>query len=212
MLLIKWPSPHFETVNHNWPFVEMSQGGWKFDWTCLPSKTYYYMYMYMAFSWRWRQSRVSNVRKRTFWHARPTKIQISLRKCAGWSESSVGEFCIAKDAKSLHADNEDWSDRAICAWYAQVDLTVLLGTHVRRVRFLTLRRKYILHIEEMQTNTIILSISTVITQRPVCDPSFRPFYATYHRVWAKKTHLKGQSVRLNSSYFIEKGLTQIVLP
>ena len=31
---------------------------------------------------------------------------------AGWSESSLSEFWIAKDAKFLHAANEDWSDCA----------------------------------------------------------------------------------------------------
>ena len=36
------------------------------------------------------------------------KIQISLRIRAVWSESSLGAIWIAKDAKFLHADNEDW--------------------------------------------------------------------------------------------------------
>ena len=45
-----------------------------------------------------------NVRKRTFGHMRPAKIQI-IR--AVWSESSLGEFLIAKDAIFLHAENED---------------------------------------------------------------------------------------------------------
>ena len=48
-----------------------------------------------------------NIRKRTFWHVRPAKIQISLRMRAVWSESSLGEFWKAKDAKFLHVDNED---------------------------------------------------------------------------------------------------------
>ena len=48
-----------------------------------------------------------NVRKRTFSHVRPAKIQISLRIRAGWSESSLGAFWIAKEAKLLHEDNED---------------------------------------------------------------------------------------------------------
>ena len=38
---------------------------------------------------------------------RPAKIQISLRIRAVWSESSLGAFWIAKDAKFLPADNED---------------------------------------------------------------------------------------------------------
>ena len=41
---------------------------------------------------------IPNVRKPTFWHMRPVKIQISLRIRADWSESSLGVFCIVKDA------------------------------------------------------------------------------------------------------------------
>ena len=48
-----------------------------------------------------------NVRKRTFAHVRPVKIQISLRTHTVRSESSLGTFWIALDAKFLHADNED---------------------------------------------------------------------------------------------------------
>ena len=54
-----------------------------------------------------------NVWKRTFGDVRPAKIQISLRIRADWSESSLGAFWIAMDAKFLHADNED-SDQT--AW------------------------------------------------------------------------------------------------
>ena len=35
-------------------------------------------------------------------HVRPVKIQIAF-----WSESSLGTFWTAKDAKVFHADNED---------------------------------------------------------------------------------------------------------
>ena len=48
-----------------------------------------------------------NVRERILAHVLPVKIQISLRVRAVWSESSFGAFWIAKDAKFLHADNED---------------------------------------------------------------------------------------------------------
>ena len=48
-----------------------------------------------------------NMRNGTFGHVGPAKIQISLRIRAVWSESSLGAFCIVKDAKFLHADNED---------------------------------------------------------------------------------------------------------
>ena len=61
-----------------------------------------------------------NVRKRTFGHVRPVKIQISLRIRAVWSESSLGAFWIAKDEKSSHADNGDRSD---CS-DAQADLSL----------------------------------------------------------------------------------------
>ena len=40
-------------------------------------------------------------------NVRPAKIQISLRIHVVWSESSLGPFWITKDAKFLHADNED---------------------------------------------------------------------------------------------------------
>ena len=61
-----------------------------------------------------------NVRKRTFGHVRPAKIQISRCMRALWSDSSLGAFWTAKDAKSRHADNEDWS------WaHANADLSLL---------------------------------------------------------------------------------------
>ena len=39
-----------------------------------------------------------DVRKRTLGHVYQAKIQISLRIPAVWSETSLGPFCIAKDA------------------------------------------------------------------------------------------------------------------
>ena len=48
-----------------------------------------------------------NVRKRTFGQMRPEKIQISLRICAVWLESSLGAFWTAKDANFPLADNDD---------------------------------------------------------------------------------------------------------
>ena len=48
--------------------------------------------------------------KRIFGHVRPPKIQIRLRECAVWSESSVGAFRIPKDAQFPHVDNKDWSE------------------------------------------------------------------------------------------------------
>ena len=49
-----------------------------------------------------------NDSKPAFQHVRPAKIQISLRICAVWSEYSQDAFWIAKDAKYLHVENEDW--------------------------------------------------------------------------------------------------------
>ena len=48
-----------------------------------------------------------NVRKHTFEHVGPAKIQISLRIRSISSESLLGAFWIAKDAKFLNADIED---------------------------------------------------------------------------------------------------------
>ena len=48
-----------------------------------------------------------NVMKRTVKHVLPAKIQISLRIRAVWSESSLGAFWIAKDAKCQHVVSED---------------------------------------------------------------------------------------------------------
>ena len=48
-----------------------------------------------------------NARKRSFAHVRPVKIQISLRIHTVRSESSLGTFWVAMDAKFLHANNED---------------------------------------------------------------------------------------------------------
>ena len=48
-----------------------------------------------------------SLRKRTFGHMRLLKILIRLRIRAVWSESSLGTVLTAKDAKFLHADNEN---------------------------------------------------------------------------------------------------------
>ena len=68
---------------------------------------------------------IRNAKKHTFVHVRPAKIQIRLRIRAVWSESSLGAVWIAKDAKFLTADNEDWAD---CA-HAQTDL-ILRWAHM----------------------------------------------------------------------------------
>ena len=48
-----------------------------------------------------------NVKKRTFEHVCPAKIQVGLRICAVWSKPLLGACLVTKDAKFLHADNED---------------------------------------------------------------------------------------------------------
>ena len=48
-----------------------------------------------------------------FRHLCSTKIQISLRIHAIWSESSLGTFWIANDAKFLHADNKEFDQTAL---------------------------------------------------------------------------------------------------
>ena len=50
---------------------------------------------------------IFNVKKRTLGHVLPMKIQIRLHICAVRSESLLGTFWIAKDAKFLHRDNKD---------------------------------------------------------------------------------------------------------
>ena len=57
-----------------------------------------------------------NVRKRTLAIERQAKIQIRLRICAVWSESSLGAFWIAKATKLLHVDNEDSDQTARMRW------------------------------------------------------------------------------------------------
>ena len=51
---------------------------------------------------------------------RPAKTQISLGIHPVWSESSLCAQWVAKDPSFLHADSEDWSDRA----NAQADLSL----------------------------------------------------------------------------------------
>ena len=76
-----------------------------------------------------------NVRKRAVAHARPAKILISLRIRADWSESSLGAIWIAKDAKFLHADNEDSNQTARMRRL----IWVFVGRTWQKVRFLNLR-------------------------------------------------------------------------
>ena len=76
-----------------------------------------------------------NVRKCNFKHVRPAKNQIRLRIRAVWSESSLGAFCIAKDATVLEADNEDSDQTALIRRL----ICVFDGRTYKKVRFLKLR-------------------------------------------------------------------------
>ena len=80
----------------------------------------------------------SNVRKHSFEHVRPAKILIRLRIRAVWSESSLGAFWIAKDAKFLHTIDKD-SDQI-----AQMSrlIWVFVGRIYQKVRCRTLQPKY----------------------------------------------------------------------
>ena len=74
-----------------------------------------------------------NIRKHTFGHVSPVKIQISLNILV-WSESSLGTFWIAKDAKFLHSGNKD-SDQT--AWMC-ILIRISPGCTCLKVCFLTL--------------------------------------------------------------------------
>ena len=60
-----------------------------------------------------------NIRKRTFGHVFPARIQISLRIRA----PSLDTFGITKDVKVLHADNEDTNQPARYA-FVQADVSL----------------------------------------------------------------------------------------
>ena len=83
-----------------------------------------------------------NVRKRTSGQVRTAKIQISLR--IRRSESSLGAFGISKDAKFLHADNED-SDKIsdLLANMSESTFSYFVA-HVRYV--INTRKKCLYHI------------------------------------------------------------------
>ena len=77
-----------------------------------------------------------NIRKCTFGHVRPAKIQISLHIRAGWSESSLDALWVSKGAMFLHADNEDSDQTARMRRQSFFVLFFLLGEYVRRYIFL----------------------------------------------------------------------------
>ena len=81
------------------------------------------------------------IRKRTFGHVRPAKIQISLCIRTVWLESHVGIFWITKDAMFLQADNEN-SDET--SWVRRI-IWVCVGRTCQKVHFLTMWLKYLRH-------------------------------------------------------------------
>ena len=78
---------------------------------------------------------MDRVRKYTFGHVRPANIQISLHIRVVWSESSLGAFWIAIDAKFLNADDEDSNQTA----RMRSLIWVFVGRTCQKVRFITLR-------------------------------------------------------------------------
>ena len=77
----------------------------------------------------WTSSDLSrSVRKLTFRHVSPVKIQVSLHNQTCWLESSLGTFLIAKDVKFLHVDNKDCLD-------GQTDLNLCSDAYARRYIF-----------------------------------------------------------------------------
>ena len=83
-----------------------------------------------------RKGTSEHVRQRRFrsdcTFVRPAKIQIRLRECAVWSESSSGAFRIAKSANFfIHVDNENSDQTA--RMYRLFESS--LGAHVRRYVF-----------------------------------------------------------------------------
>ena len=73
-----------------------------------------------------------NIRKRTFRHVRPVKIQISPHTHAVRSESSLNAFWIGKDVTFLRANNE--TDQI-----ARMRRLIFVGHACQKVHFLTLR-------------------------------------------------------------------------
>ena len=89
----------------------------------------------------WNNYAISpNVRKCTFGHVHPAKIQISQRIRAVWSESSLGAFWIDDDANFHYAENEDTNQTARMRRL----IWVFIGRTCQKVRFLTLRIPYLL--------------------------------------------------------------------
>ena len=75
------------------------------------------------------------VRKRTFWHVRPKKTQISLCNCAVWSEFPLSTRRHFAPLAIQNAHNEDSNQTA---WMRRL-IWIFAGRTCPKVRFLTLR-------------------------------------------------------------------------
>ena len=103
---------------------------WLFLFYCI----YVFMYYYIRVFKQIHAFHHRNVKKRTFVHVRPVKLQISLYNRAVWSESSLSEIWTVKGAKFFHADNEDY-DQA--GWMRRL-VRVFVWRTCQKVRFRTL--------------------------------------------------------------------------
>ena len=115
---------------------------------------------------------------------RPTRIQISLHICAVWLESSLGAFWIARDAKFLHAENEDFDQPVRMRRL----IWVCVLRRSQKVRFLTLR--LLPHHQAAKTTykswfSLLLYTSSGL---------FVPVYFQQQGFWLVLTHLLANSV------------------
>ena len=101
-----------------------------------------------------------NVSKRTFRHVPPTKIPIRLRIRAVWSESSLGDFWIARMQSFFM-----WQRRLIRQRECAVWIESSLGTHHQKVRFLSLRFKYIFNTKDSDQSEKPRQISSLGLRR-----------------------------------------------
>ena len=81
-----------------------------------------------------------HVRKHTYGHVRPAKIQISLRIHALRPDFALDAFWIAIDAKFLDADNEDTNQTA----RMRSLICVFVRSTYPRLRFMSLKLKKML--------------------------------------------------------------------
>ena len=95
---------------------------------------FYCQYMRMRLS-DWHKYINRNVRKRVFWHVRPTKTQISLRIGTVWSESSLSAWRNFASLTIQNASREDFDQTA----QMRSLIRIFPGRPCPKVRFQTLR-------------------------------------------------------------------------